>query len=150
MQVKMTTIPLEAQVFSCQTIPGCHHGRRYACTPRVETAHCDAGEATVANGVKSRGTCKRVCHFEALCAGYSWHVTSGVCTLCYHKGVMGDVTTTWAFEAAKDLRGLHVVEWHHGWHTGAILSAWTGKIDLVKEGYISPRPMEFEETHILL
>ena len=146
----MTTLPSEAEVFACRVVPGCLHGHQYACTPRKEVQQCPS-DMSVTN-IVSRGACKRLCHFERLCESYAWHVTygRGVCMLCHVTADKKSISTTWTFGTGKQFADQHIVEWHHGWHTGAIMSAWTGKIDLVSEGYISPRPMGMEENHILL
>ena len=147
---KMTSLPSEAEVFACRVVPGCLHGHQYACTPRKEVRQCFKDLS--ATHMASRGACKRACHFERLCESYVWHVAygRGVCTLCHLVDSEEDRSTTWKFSTGKQFVDQRIVEWHHGWHTSAIMSAWTGKIDLVLEGYISPRPMALEETHILM
>lgn len=147
---ELLALPDDAVEFGCGATPGCQHGN-YVCTPRLETEECPWDWAVNAN-VPSRGACSRSCHFQRLCRGFSWDAWAG-CRTCL--GTPSSQIHSWTFDGRGTQDGpaaaaSHIIEWHHGWHSGAIMSVWTGKIDLVSEGYISPRAMAFSEDHVLL
>lgn len=142
------SLPDGAVEFGCGATPGCLHGN-YVCTARPESDECETGWAEDKK-VPSRGACSRSCHFQKLCHSFQWDSWSG-CRLCL--GPPATDVHAWKFDGWAEKQALtpgHIVEWHHGWHSSPILSVWTGKIDLISEGYISPRPMGFSESHVLL
>ena len=132
--------------FPCRLVPGCSHDGNYLCTPRRELP-IPGKDCRLDAYTASRGACNRLCHFDALCDSFHWSREG--CHFCAAKGL--PVRNTWFFSglSPEPVPG-SIAEWHHGWHSGPIISAWTGKIDLVAENYISPNPMGFEERHILL
>ena len=134
--------------FACHLVPGCQHSGHYLCTPRREEEECPF-PFIVDETVLSRGACSRLCHFDSSCGSFLWSAIQSKCMLCTS---FAEEEHVWFFKGGPNpgREKEKIIKWYHGWHSGAIQSAWTGNIDLIAENYISPDPMGFDKKHILL